>query len=650
MNCPRITGYGIAFTQWWRRFLKYQFSGFTADFGLREVSRDGEPIAMPPQSIDLLSYLIENRDRAIDKDELQNEVWGTIVTDSAMSRSIMKLRQALGDTSGSIIKTVPRFGYRFVAEIDVPANAAVSSTVPEEATFARRKLFAGAILALALSFFAVFLFGQYDAPNEPAADAVDHSRTIAVLPFINLSSDTDQEWFADGLTEALLTTLSRAPDLMVSSRTSSFYYKDSEMDVRTIAEQLGVAHVIEGSVRRGNDNVRVNAQLIRAADGFNLWSETFDKSLDDVIVLQEELAYAIANAMETAMDSEALAAMVSAGTSSVAAYELYLEAIARYNRFSSNGDPDDIRGAMVALEEAVSIDPEFAAAHFRLAEAWRGQLAINSFSLPMPGMSYIEQKEQFTRSVEAAIAAAKFAPERRLYEAKLAQVNLRFREAVRAYSDYLEARPSDFDAWYWLSQVYQQIGEYDRAFEAVNKAASHPGLNATLDTRLIYAYSRTGHTREGMDFGQRLIALEPTHATALYQTHRSLLLAAKVEEAAALLPRIQASDLFSSQKALATGRQACAEGRTEDAEAVFEETELNELSWIFLQVLGRPAEAADTISHLDVPDRHYQLSNFMVYPEFDAKYYPNLQLVLAREHVQRPPPSTIPYSCLMGSN
>jgi TolB-like protein len=141
-------------------------------------------------------------------------------------------------------------------------------------------------------------------------------RSIAVLPFVNMSSDQEQEWFSDGLTEEILNSLARTPDLLVAARTSSFKFKGSPEDIPTIAASLGVAHILEGSVRSSGDQLRVTAQLIRASDGFHLWSQTYDRNPEEVIAIQEEIAIEIAIALETAMDPEALAHMVSSGTSS----------------------------------------------------------------------------------------------------------------------------------------------------------------------------------------------------------------------------------------------------------------------------------------------------------------------------------------------
>ena len=196
-------------------------------------------------------------------------------------------------------------------------------------------------LVIALGYF-IWERQSYEqsaiSPVEPLADVAEKApaaieteepveaerRSIAVLPFLNMSSDQDQEWFADGLTEEILNSLAKAPDLLVAARTSSFSFKGSSQPVPEIAAALGVDHVLEGSVRRGGETLRITAQLIRAEDGFHLWSETFDRTMEDIISIQEEIAIQIAEALEIAMDPEALAEMMDSGTSSVPAYEAYL--------------------------------------------------------------------------------------------------------------------------------------------------------------------------------------------------------------------------------------------------------------------------------------------------------------------------------------
>jgi len=185
------------------------------------------------------------------------------------------------------------------------------------------------------------------------------TKSIAVLPFVNMSSDEEQSWFSDGLTEEILNALSRTPDLLVAARTSSFKYKGSNEDIPTIAGELGVAHILEGSVRSAKNRLRVTAQLIRASDGFHLWSQTYDRQPEDVIAIQEDIAIEIATALETAMDPEALASMVSSGTSSVPAYNAYLEGLASDSSSLSTGDAYSFLTARDAYKRAIELDPEF---------------------------------------------------------------------------------------------------------------------------------------------------------------------------------------------------------------------------------------------------------------------------------------------------
>ncbi len=186
-------------------------------------------------------------------------------------------------------------------------------------------------LVIALGYF-VWERQQLVSPVVPI------DRSIAVLPFVVRSADVEQELFADGLTEEILNSLARTPDLRVASSTSSFVFKDSGEDIRTIADSLGVSHILEGSVRRSGETLRITARLIRASDGFELWSQPYNRQFADVIAIQEDIAIQIANALETAMDPEALAAMVSAGTHSVPAYEAYLKGIAIRTRSFMSGD------------------------------------------------------------------------------------------------------------------------------------------------------------------------------------------------------------------------------------------------------------------------------------------------------------------------
>ena len=236
---------------------------------------------------------------------------------------------------------------------------------------------------------------QIDFAEHPDLAIVDDGatsgpdkRSIAVLPFINMSSDQEQEWFADGLTEEILNSLARTPDLLVTARTTSFGYKGSTEPVPVIAAALGVDHVLEGSVRRGGDKFRITAQLIRAADGFHLWSQSYDRSMQDIIATQEEIAIQIANALETALDPEALAEMMDAGTSSVEAYEAYLTGLGALRASDQTGDPYETLNAMESFNHAVGVDPKFAKAYAYISLFWNLQLQSNQMQITVSPTSH----------------------------------------------------------------------------------------------------------------------------------------------------------------------------------------------------------------------------------------------------------------------
>src|SRR5210317_604823 len=367
----------------------YRFEEFTLNTAKREVHRGAEAVKIEPRTYELLIYLLENRDRAIGKDELQDKVWGTIVSDSAMTRGVMKLRKSLGDTSDAIIKTVPRFGYRFVAEVESLQEPAqpVSSQEPAQPASPKKRnhlLLVVAAAILVVLFATVFR----DVWTGPAVDP----KSIAVLPFDDLSESQDQRWFADGLAEEILNSLARTPDLSVTGRTSSFAFRNSNEGIPSIAGALGVAHILEGSVRREGDQIRVTAQLIRARDGMHLWSENFDHPAANLIQVQESIAISIALALKTAMDPE-----------SVAAFEAYLRGLAGYTSMLETGDVEAYMGAINAFEQAVEIDPEFALAHGEIANYWMTQLSQVAIASGRQDKSVAEIRAASEKALDNAI-------------------------------------------------------------------------------------------------------------------------------------------------------------------------------------------------------------------------------------------------------
>jgi len=274
-----------------------------------QISRAGEVVRVEARSMRLLCYLADRAGEVVSIDELLTHVWpGVIVTSDSVYQAIASLRRLLKDDAKqpTYIATVPRLGYRLVAAVRPWDDA--TPAVPEPSG-ARRKwrpvaalLAAGASLCLA---FAAALLLQSGAvrSHQAATDGVAARKSVAVLPFLDLTSQAmDQEYFADGMTEELIDTLSRIPHLQVPAPTASFFFKGKRMTIRDMAKALGVAYVIDGSLRKSDGTLRVAARLVRAEDGFVIWSQTFDRSVDDELKVQDDIAGAVSRALVASID------------------------------------------------------------------------------------------------------------------------------------------------------------------------------------------------------------------------------------------------------------------------------------------------------------------------------------------------------------
>ena len=310
--------------------------GIWLDCEDERVWRDGTAVRLGNKAIALLRVLMEHPRTLVTKDDLFERVWPDVtVSESVLTTAVKELRQALGDDARApeLIQTVYGRGYRFLREVELkvgdplgrrPATAGrlAAALARPNARLVAAALFAILFVAAAALYLRNSPAGRDSVTAVPAA----HPKSIAVLPFDDLSEGGGQQWFAAGLTEEILNSLARTPDLHVAARISAASLPGG--DVREIGRRLNVAHVLEGSVRRADDRVRVTAQLIRASDGFHLWSQTYDRAEQDVVSIQEEIAVAIAHALKTVMEPDRLQAMVRLGTRSVEAYEEYLKGLA----------------------------------------------------------------------------------------------------------------------------------------------------------------------------------------------------------------------------------------------------------------------------------------------------------------------------------
>ncbi|MEO6228433.1 MAG: hypothetical protein ABIO61_11345 [Thermomonas sp.] len=312
-----------------------------------------------------------------------------------------------------------------------------------------------AVLALAIVYFGFdkFVLAPQRAAAQaasmqaaaPAATAVRSpasadSRSIAVLPFVNMSSDQEQEYFSDGISEEILNALTKVDGLKVAGRTSSFFFKGKNENLTTIGKSLGVAHVLEGSVRKQGDKVRITAQLIRAQDGFHLWSETYDGDLKDVFALQESIARAITGKLQVILQGDQKTRLVNAGTSNPEAYALFLQATSIFNR----RDGDRFREAIAALEAAIALDPAYARAHSRLAALY----AI------LPSYTDADAREVHAKVQQYAASASRLDPTLAEPYASLGFSAGKFAgqvdEQFEAFEHALSLEPDDVTTNFWF--------------------------------------------------------------------------------------------------------------------------------------------------------------------------------------------------------
>lgn len=472
-------------------------------------------------------------------------------------------------------------------------------------------------------------------------------KSIAVLPFVNMSSDEQQEWFANGLTEELLNALARTADLLVAARTSSFKYKDSNEDIPTIARALGVKNVLEGSVRRSGDRLRVTAQLIRASDGFHLWSQNYDRNVSDIIDLQEELATSIAHALETAVDPEALATMVNAGTRSVEAYESYLRGLELQQKVWASVDRAQAADSLDAFEKAVELDPEFARAYLEISNSW----ALNwNWNQTTPAEEFASR----IAAIDNAIAHEKDPVNKLGFRARRAEEELDFLTALQLNTEYLGNRPNSHEAQHRQLNLFRVLGRQDEGIEAVKAFYDRDGYDVGV-TDVSLHLLRDGSDKEyAIDFARMVIQRFPDQPLLLNQVHRTLLAAGDIESARALPEIVQRLNPDNSRMAHMTMQQLCAEGRDEEAIDVFDTAIRNNTfpderaHWLAYKILGRDDEAVELLTDLDNSANWKYLSTFLGYGFFDPRPYPYLMARLESKGVPQRKVTMLPYRCRKG--
>ncbi len=403
---------------------QYRFGDVHLDVGERRLSsRAGGNIPLMPKAFDLLVHLVRNSGRLVSKDELLAKIWaGSVVEEAGIAVQIAALRKALHDDSRAprYIETVARSGYRFVARVSAIATGMLEAEVPRS--------------------------------------------SIAVLPFADLSETKDQEWFADGLVEEIIGVLARIEGLTVTARTSAFAFRGKEQDIKTIGHALRVRTVLEGSVRRSDRHIRVAVRLIDAESGYHIWSERYDRDVADVFAIQDNIARALADALQVTLEARAIGRR---HVPSFKAHEAYLKAAHFVNKLT----PEALDRSRRHYEEAVDLDPEFALAHAGL-----GQLYFSLATLdlrPAEGMSMAKACAQRALALDAELMEAHV-----LLGLIASTHHHDWPSCDRAFRAALRHKPEApwamdcYAAFYLL-----QIGRLDQAREMIERALQLDPLN-----------------------------------------------------------------------------------------------------------------------------------------------------------------------------
>jgi len=502
---------------------RLEFGAFRLDAARGTLLRDGTEVHLRPKSFRVLEYLVRNPGRLVTRRELMDAVWGqAVVTDDSLTQCLIDIRRALGDEDQQAVRTVPRRGFVFelpvtsadgsgpaarkrAGDATAPAGTA-SSHPPDDGAPVREPTRTWTIpviigIAAVLGLLALWMLGRpVDTTDRPPATATNSAppNSIAVLRFADLSPAGDKQYFADGLAEEVIHRLAQSPDLLVIARSSSFALDPAGTDIREAGTRLDVAHVLEGSVRREGDELRVTAQLIDARTGTHVWSRRFDGKASDVMTLQDEIAASVAQSLHAS-----LAAREAAATTGVdpAAQELFLQGLFVYNRRG----PGDVALARDYFERAIAIQPD----HARALTALAGTLRIQAFDGVMDwDESFATQQALLTRALAA--------------DPGLAEAHVR------------------------LSSVQYSRGDVDGALETFQRAIDlDPQSPLVLSTQAGRALA-AGRIEEAVELSGRVVRLDPVSAVSVGNHAYMLFAAGRLDEAETTA--LRAADLGAQRR------------------------------------------------------------------------------------------------------
>jgi TolB-like protein/DNA-binding winged helix-turn-helix (wHTH) protein len=444
---------------------RLRFGKFELDPSSGELHQNGHKIPLAPKAFELLRALVERPGQVVTREELRAKLWAShtfVEFDDSLNHTVKKLRQALGDSAENpqFIETLPRYGYRFIAPVD-GTGITRSTREPKSKRHTAVAAFLGAAV-LAVVVGLLTLDGGRWRSRLSRHGSEPPIRSLAVLPLSNLTGDQQQDYFADGMTDALITDLAKIRELKVISRTSVMQFKDVKKPLPEIARTLGVDGILEGSVQRSGQRVRITAQLIRAPSDTHLWAESYERDTRDVLTLQGEIAQAVAREIKVAVTPEEATHLSRARTVNPTAYEHYLQGQYHYYKWKS----EDFRTAIDYFQKAIAADPHWAPPYAAMANSY-GWLWING------GIPPQEALPRFSAALKTALEIDNTLPEAHYTMAAAAfYYRWDWDEADREFNRALVLDPSLVEArfeyaWFLacMDRMPEAIAEAKRAVE-----------------------------------------------------------------------------------------------------------------------------------------------------------------------------------------
>lgn len=512
---------------------RFRFGVFELDTHARELRKAGSRLKLQPQPLQILTILVQRAGEVVSREELSQQLWPAetyVEFDRSLNRAVVKLRDALGDSAESprFIETLPKNGYRFI----VPVIRSSAPEAPPPTMQHPRRLW---ILAWAAIAALVLLTTYFAAPRVMRSGHAAPIKSIAVLPLQNLSGDSNQEFFADGMTDELISDLAQISALRVISRTSVMEYKATRMSLPEIGKELDVDAIVEGTVERSGRRVRISAQLIRTSTDTHLWARSYERDLGDVIALQDDVAGAIANEIRVQISPAEKARLTAQQPVNPEAYEAYLWGLFHMNK----RDRADLEQSSVFFQRAVESDSTYALAYVGLADSYalRGSLLY----MTMP------PQDAMPKSKAAALKALEIDPGLGEAYATLAYVETLYdwnwAQAEQDFKRALALKPNYAQGHLWYAMHLAARGRQSESIAEAKQAQALDPLSLITNTSVGLMFYFSGKYDDAIPQFHKMLELDPNFFVAHWELglayeQKGMLAEARseVEEAKVLSP------------------------------------------------------------------------------------------------------------------